>query len=189
MFLCNCLIMVSLQVSVRVVSECPMHTEHQVQQAVTKPEISPQAYSGESKPKQRGGKRPGAGRKPNLAKQLLKGLTRDAIALAVQDIDIGAVITSLLKSKRERTKLETLVFLRDTLHGRPAENVQLSSSMVHAHTVWRPLADLTDDEMAFLDKVTKKLSAPAASEASPDGPQNQIESKPAIEAVAMESEA
>jgi hypothetical protein len=61
--------------------------------------------------------------------------------------------------------------------------------MVHAHTVWRPLADLTDDEMAFLDKVTKKLSAPAASEASPDGPQNQIESKPAIEAVAMESEA
>ena len=41
----------------------------------------------------RGGKRPGAGRKPNLAKRLLKGFTRDTIARAAADIDVGAVIT------------------------------------------------------------------------------------------------
>jgi hypothetical protein len=134
--------------------------------------------SDESKPK-RGGKRRGAGRKPNLAKRLLKGFTRDVIALAVQEVDVGAVIVSLLKSKRERTRLETLVFVRDTLHGRPAQNVQLSGSMLHAHTVWRPLETLSDEELRLLDSVTKKLSAP------PDGQQNQIESKPAIEAEAM----
>jgi hypothetical protein len=69
---------------------------------------------------------------------LLKGFTRDVIALAVQEIDVGAVIVGLLKSKRERTRLKTLVFVRDTLHGRPAQNVQLSGSMLHAHTVFRP---------------------------------------------------
>ena len=94
---------------------------------------------------------------------------------------MGAVVTSLLKSKREKTKLETLIFLRDTMIGRPAQNVQLSGSMMHAHTVWRPLSSLKDDEIALLDKLTRKLSAPT-SDASQNGPQNQIESKPAIEA-------
>jgi hypothetical protein len=61
--------------------------------------------------------------------------------------------------------------------------------MLHAHTVWRRLETLSDEELRLLDSVTKKLSAPAASEASPDGPYNQIESKPAIEVEAMESEA
>jgi hypothetical protein len=45
-----------------------------------------------------------------------------------------------------------------------------------------------DEELCLFDSVTKNLSAPAASDASPDGPQNQIESKPAIEAVVMESD-
>src|SRR5580700_2648185 len=106
------------------VSECGraanMQTEQQIHPAEM-PVIAPQADSKESK--KRGGKRPGAGRKPNLAKRLLKGFTRDVIALAVQEVDVGAVIVGLLKSKRERTRLETLVFVRDTLHGRPAQNV------------------------------------------------------------------
>jgi hypothetical protein len=42
-----------------------------------------------------------------------------------------------------------------------------------------------DEELCLLDSVTKQLSAPAA---SPDGQQNQIELKPAIEAVVMESD-
>lgn len=152
------------------------------------PEIATQCESEQSKPSKRGGKRPGAGRKPNLAKRLLKGFSRDAIAEAIANVDCGAVIASLLKSKRERTKLETLVFLRDTFWGRPAQNVQLSGGVLHAHTVWRPLSALNDEEIALLDKLTKKLSAPV-SNASPDAPYNQIESKPAIEAEVVESEA
>jgi hypothetical protein len=61
------------------------------------------------------GKRPGAGCKPNLAKRLLKGFSRDTVAVAVADIDCGAVIAGLLKSKRERTRLETPIFVRDTV--------------------------------------------------------------------------
>lgn len=150
-------------------------------------ETPPQIQSGESMPKKRGGKRPGAGRKPNLAKRLLKGFSREAIAAAMADVDVGMVITSLLKSKRERTKLETLIFVRDTLIGRPAQNVQLSGGILHAHA-WRPLASLSDDEMEMLDKLTKKLAGPVLDVAQ-DAPHNQVESKPAIEAEIVESEA
>jgi hypothetical protein len=47
-----------------------MQTEQQIHPAEM-PVIAPQADSKESK--RRGGKRPGAGRRPNLAKRLLKG--------------------------------------------------------------------------------------------------------------------
>ena len=141
----------------------------------------------ESKPTKRGGKRPGAGRKPNLAKMLLKGFSREAIAEGAARVDVGAIIARLLKSKREKTVLETLAFVRDTTMGRPAQNVSLSGGLVHAHTAWRPLASLSDEEVQMLDKLTKKLSTPA-SNASPDAHQNQIESKPALEAEVVASE-
>lgn len=163
-----------------------MNAESQIEQPQIAPVIALGPQSEESKQSRRGGKRPGAGRKPNLAKRLLKGFSRDAIAAAMADVDVGAVLQSLLKSKRERTKLEALIFVRDTLIGRPAQNVQLSGGVLHAHTVWRPLADLSDDEVRLLDTITKKLQAPV-SNALPDGLHNQIESKPAIEAEAVSS--
>jgi hypothetical protein len=139
-----------------------------------------QAESIESKASQRGGKRPGAGRKPNLAKMLLKGFSREAITEGAARVDVGAIIARLLRSKREKTVLETLAFVRDTTMGRPAQNVSLSGGVLHAHTVWRPLSALNDEEIALLDKLTKKLSAPA-SDTSPDAPQNQTGIKHAIE--------
>jgi hypothetical protein len=126
----------------------------------------------------RGGKRPGAGRKSNLAKRLLKGFAQETIALAVEDMDVKIVILGLLKNKSDRTRLETVAFLRDMLRSRP---VSLSGTVVHAHRVWRPLESLTDEEVRLFDSITKKLNRPAVLDASQDGPQNQIESKPAIE--------
>jgi hypothetical protein len=82
-----------------------MQTETQTQ-PIAAPEIPPASESVESKPSKRGGKRAGAGRKPNLAKRLLKGFSREAIAEAVANVDCGAVIAGLLKSKREKTRLE-----------------------------------------------------------------------------------
>ena len=157
-----------------------MEAEQQIH-STTIPAIAPQTDSDESKPRG-GGKRPGAGRKPNLAKRLLKGFSRETIARAAVDIDVGTVIIGLLKAKSERTRLETLAFLRDTLYGRPAQNVSLSGAVVHAHGLWRPLENLSDEEMLLLDSITKKLNPPAVLNASQDGPHNQIESKPAIEA-------
>jgi len=55
-----------------------MQTETQ-DQPVAALENAPFGESVESKSK-RGGRRPGAGRKPNLAKRLLKGFSREAIA-------------------------------------------------------------------------------------------------------------
>ena len=139
--------------------------------------------------KQHGGKRPGAGRRPNLAKQLLKGFSRDAIAEAMAPIDVGMVIAGLLKSKSDRTKLETLIFVRDTLIGRPAQNVTVAGGLVHAHA-WRPLATLSDDEVALLDRITAKLTAPKpVLDVAQDAPHNQVNSTVAIEAEVMESEA
>jgi hypothetical protein len=95
-------------------------------------------------------------------------------------VDCGAVIVGLLKSKREKTPLETLAFVQDTLTGCPAQNLRPSGGVLHAHAVWRPLASLTDEEVSYLDVITKKLTTPV-SNSSPDAPQNQIESNPAIE--------
>jgi hypothetical protein len=101
--------------------------------AITTPENALLGESDESKSK-RGGKRAGAGRKPNLAKRLLKGISREAIAEAVATVDVGGIIIGLLKSRRERTRIETLVFVWDRLYGRPAQNVQLSG----AKRLWEP---------------------------------------------------
>ena len=59
--------------------------------------------------------------------------------------------------------------------------------MVHAH-VWRPLEQygLTGEELAVMLKARMKLEAKGQNTAQ-DGPHNQIESKPAIDAVAVES--
>lgn len=56
----------------------------------------------------------------------------------------------------------------------PAQNVSLSGSL-HAHTAWRPLSNLKDEDLHPLGVITKKLTT------SLDVPQNQIGSKPAIE--------
>ena len=76
----NLLRTLDLLASVREVSESAMQTEQQTQQAIAAPEVAPKAESAETKESKRGGKRPGAGRKPNLAKRLLKGCTPEAIA-------------------------------------------------------------------------------------------------------------
>ena len=146
-------------------------------QTATAPENTVLAESKESNEPKRGGKRPGAGRKPNLAKRLLKGRSPEAIAEAVATVDVGGIIIGLLRSKREKTRIETLVFVWDRLYGRPAQNVQVSGGVLHAHA-WRPLASLSDEEVALLDKLTRKLSQPVL-DASPNGHQNQIESKQA----------
>jgi hypothetical protein len=158
-----------------------MRTEAQKQLDVT-PEKAIQGNSDESKPKSgRGGARKGAGRHPNTSKQLLKGFTRQTIAEAADKIDCWAVISALLKSKSERTRLETLVFIRHTLYGRPAQAVSVSGAVLHAH--WTPgkYSHLTDEEFAKLAELSAKALAPAASNALPDAPQNQTESNAAIE--------
>lgn len=62
-------------------------------------------------------------------------------------MDVREVIIGLLKSKSERVCLETLAFLMNTLYGRPAQNVSLSGGVNVNMAVWRPLENLSDEEM------------------------------------------
>lgn len=165
-----------------------MQIEEQKQEPVS-PQIPPQADSDESKPK-RGGKRPGAGRKPNLTKVLLKGVSRNTILAAVENVDVGAVIIGLLKSKREQTRIEALHFTFDRVMGKPKQDLSVSGGLVHTHVRDPFLAALPKEALEALarsyDDILAKYATPVL-EVAQDGPHNQIESKPAIEAEIVES--
>ena len=103
--------LLTLSVSVSVFQGC---VAMQIEQQCA-PKTTSRTESVESKASNRGGKRPGAGRKPNLAKRLLRGFSREAIHEAVAGMDVGMVIQGLMRSKSDRTKLETLIFVRGTL--------------------------------------------------------------------------
>jgi len=165
-----------------------MQTEQQIDSSAM-PKIASQADSGESKDK-RGGKRPGAGRKPNLAKILLKGVSRTTILAAVENVDVGAIIIGLLKSKREQTRLEALHFVFDRVIGKPKQDLNFSGGIVHTHTRDPILAALPKEALEALaqsyNEIIGKYATPVIDVAQ-DGPHNQIESKPAIEVEKMES--
>jgi hypothetical protein len=67
--------------------------------SVTMPGTAPETQSEESKPR-RGGKRPGAGRKPNIARRLLSGVKPMTAAEALSGIDVQAIVHDLLKNGR-----------------------------------------------------------------------------------------
>jgi len=126
----------------------------------------------------RGGRRPGAGRKPNYLKRLgIKAITAAEILAHHSEIDLW---TGLLTHKNPTIRLQTLQYLTDRRDGRPKQAVEVAGGIIHAHTVYRDplLAALSPEELKALDGLTRKLALPA-----PDGPHNQIESKPAIEAI------
>jgi len=155
-----------------------LQAEEQNQQPTSAPETSPPAdskESGESKPK-RGGKRPGAGRKPNLAKHLLKGVTRDTIIQAVESVDVQAVILGLLRSKKEIIRLQTLNFIFDRIQGKPKQDVSVSGGLVHARVRDPRLAALPKEALEALARAYDEILVKHLPDAPPDAPQNQMES-------------
>jgi hypothetical protein len=164
-----------------------MHAETQTE-AILAPENAPHGESIESKSK-RGGKRAGAGRKPNLAKRLARQVTHATAGQILGSLDTEAMFRDIFKNGSRPLKLQAWIALNDRYFGKPKQDVGMSGSITHAH-VWRPLANynLTDEELQTLAAVQKKM-LPPASDASQNGHQNQIESKPAIQAEVMQSEA
>jgi hypothetical protein len=133
--------------------------------------------------KRRGGKRPGAGRKPNYLKRLgIKAITAAEILAHVNEPELWQ---GLLNHKSPDVRLRTLQYLTDRRDGKAKQAVEVSGGPLHAHTAYRDprLAALSPEELQSLDALTRKLALPA-----PDGPQNKIESNTAIEEVEVESE-
>ena len=65
----------------------------------------------------------------------------------------------------------------------------VSGGIVHAHTRDPFLASLPKEALEVLARTYDELLAKHVQNVDQDGPHNQIESKPAIEAEAVESEA
>ena len=129
----------------------------------------------------RGGKRPGAGRKPNYLKRLgIKAITAAEILAHHNEPELWA---GLLRHKSPDIRLRTIQYLTDRRDGKPKQAVSVSGGILHAHTVYRDplLAGLSDEELQALNAISQKLALP-----SPDASQNQIESDTAIEAVVVD---
>jgi len=167
-----------------------MESEQPIGQ-ILEPQIEPETQSeqlGKSKDK-RGGKRPGAGRKPNPVKILLKGTTRATLQQALENVDpqlVAAKIKQLLHSKKEIIWLQTLNFIYDRMVGKAKQEVSVSGAFVHAEVrdpvlIGWPKAALEKLHSKY-DEAYREVAREFGLDGSPDGPHNQIESTPAIEA-------
>ena len=57
---------------------------------------------------------------------LLKGVSRETILAACENVDVGQVIIGLLRSRREQSRIEALYFIFD-------RDLGLSGGIVHTH--------------------------------------------------------
>jgi hypothetical protein len=165
-----------------------LQTEEQNQPIPPAPEIAPVSESKESKP-QRGGKRAGAGRKPDLVKRMISRLSPATAQEVLSTVDAEKVIKEIFVKGSLTLKQRTLADLWDRAWGRPAQAVSVSGAVLHAH--WTPgkYSHLTDDEFATLAALSAKALGQPAQNTAQDGRGFQTESKPAIEAEVVTSEA
>jgi hypothetical protein len=107
------------------------------------------------------------------------GITPMKAAEILAHHDEPKLWTGLLNSKSEEVRFRALSYLTDRRDGKPKQQVDVSGGLMHAHTVYRDprLANLSAEELASLDSLTRKLVTTAQ-----DGQHNQIESNTAIEA-------
>jgi hypothetical protein len=74
----------------------------------------------------RGGKRPGAGRKPSTIRGIAKKLPRESAELVLAEINANSKWVALANSSDERIVLETLKYLTDRAYGRARQSLQLA---------------------------------------------------------------
>lgn len=158
--------------------------------------MSESVDSGESrKSKAHGGRRPGAGRKPNLGKRLISAATADTFADIIATIDIGAAVRDIMRNGSRSVKAQLVKDIWDRQYGKPKQDVNLSGGLVVTPARDPMLALLPPEglnELAqrydeALQAVLKRYATPAIDVAQ-DGHGFQMESSIAIEAEVMESD-
>ena len=178
-------------------SESPMQAEPPVNAPEIAPVVPASESNGDSTPikKQRGGKRPGAGRKPSPVRIMLKGTSRTTLLQALENVDpqlVAAKITKLLQSKREIIWLQTLNFIYDRMLGKPKQDVSVSGAFVHAEVRDPLLLGWPKEALTKLagryDEAYRDVLREFGLDAAQNAPQNQIESKPAINSEIVDSE-
>jgi hypothetical protein len=76
----------------------------------------------------RGGKRPGAGRKPSTIKGIAKILPKESAEILLAEINAHLKWVSLANSGDERIVLETLKYLSDRAYGKPRQAIEASAA-------------------------------------------------------------
>ena len=113
----------------------------------------------------------------SLSKILLKGVSRNTILAAVENVDVGSVIIGLLKSKREQVRLEALHFIFDRVIGKPKQDLSLTGGIVHAHTRDPLLASLPKEALDALALAYDEVLSKHVPVITPDAPPITLESK------------
>ena len=159
-----------------------LQTEEQNQPIPPAPEIASISESTNSTPikKQRGGKRPGAGRKPDLVKRMISRLSPATAQEVLSTVDVEKVIKEIFQKGSLTLKQRTLADLWDRAWGRPTQAVSVSGTVLHAH--WTPgkYSHLTDEEFATLAALSAKALGPPVSNTAQNGRGFQVESTGAI---------
>ena len=70
----------------------------------------------------KGGKRPGAGRKPSTLKGIANRLPRESAELLLAQINANAKWVALANSNDERIQLDVLKYLTDRAYGKPRQD-------------------------------------------------------------------
>jgi hypothetical protein len=76
----------------------------------------------------RGGRRPGAGRKPSTLKGIAKMLPRECSELILAEINANQKWKALCNSKKESIALEALKYLTDRAYGKAKQSRDVSIS-------------------------------------------------------------
>jgi hypothetical protein len=71
----------------------------------------------------KGGKRPGAGRKPSTIKGIAKKLPKASAELLLAEINANSKWVTLANSDDERIQLETLKYLTDRAYGKARQAI------------------------------------------------------------------
>ena len=96
----------------------------------------------------KGGKRPGAGRKPSTLKGIAKKLPRESAEHLLSEINANAKWVALANSDDERIQLEVLKYLSDRAYGKPRQDNTLAVAPIqHVRTLNDFYTDLTVKEM------------------------------------------
>jgi hypothetical protein len=94
----------------------------------------------------RGGKRPGAGRKPSTVKGIAKRLPKESAELLLAEINAHSKWLALANSKDERIVLEALKYLSDRAYGKARQSIEATALgnvgvVLVQHSVPRPERD------------------------------------------------
>jgi hypothetical protein len=124
----------------------------------------------DNKPERRGGRRRGAGRKPNYLKRL--GIRSTTAAQLLATVDEEKLVTALLHDKSADVRLRTWITLREQVFGKPRQQIGLAGAMAVA-SVHQEVSD--EDLDAHIKALTEQLGlAPKTLAAVPEGPDSPV---------------